>query len=140
MERGELAPGGAPATIFVFDELIAHCTHPKIESLAIKSHRWQVAFDCWELDHDICNYIGRLVHVYFRPVEIITWRPPGFADVVNTELYRLDVPVRHTTSREFEYLSPQLATDTDVDTVYDPDPEHRWSYGFKAREFDLGQL
>lgn len=140
MERGELAVGAStPTTVFVFEDLVAHLKHPKWEKAALKVHGWASALDAWEMDFQVCAYMRHMTWNYGVPIRVITWRPQGFADMVGIHLTELDVPMSAPVRSEvYSDLSPRLAVDTDVNTVFDPDPAHRYSYGFKTREFDLG--
>ena len=42
--------------------------------------------------------------------------------------------MRDVYAGEYKDISPNLATDPGVSTVYDPDPHHRFGYGYKARK------
>ena len=67
-------------------------------------------------------------------VEVLTWHPAGFAEVVHDRLWTLGVQVRETRASSYGYESQKIATDPTVSVVYDADPAHRMGYGFKARE------
>lgn len=137
MERGELGIENRYATLFVFEELIAHLERPRVEALYRKAGRWKQALDCWNFNQSVCDYIYALMSRYDVPVDVVTWRPQEFADVLHNKLWERRVPVRTTMTADYRSLSPWVATDPDVSVVYDPDPNHRFGYGFKAREFSL---
>ena len=69
------------------------------------------------------------------PVDVVTWRPHGFSEALRDLLWEHNVPVRDVKSGSYANLSPWVATDPYTSTVYDPDPDHRYGYGFKARDF-----
>jgi hypothetical protein len=74
-------------------------------------------------------------------IEVITWRPPGFAQAVYDRLWALDIPVSEVHSPlSYQSISQRIATDPQVTAVYDADPRHRFGYGFKARDFVAGQM
>lgn len=82
----------------------------------------------------------RLVNQYDTAVDVITWHSWEFAEVLETELSHLHVPVNHVTDVRYDFISPLYATIPGISIVYDPDPAHRHGYGFKGREFDLGRI
>lgn len=135
MERGQFGVVGRVATIFVFDDLIAHLVHPRAESIALKLRQWDIALDSWEFDQRVCDYINSLVSRYDIPVEVVTWRPTGFAHALHDRFAEMDVFVSETTSSKYEILSPRYATDQNVGIVYDADHAHQFGYGFKSRDF-----
>lgn len=143
MERGELAVGGSrPTTVFVFEGLIAHFSRSRLarlERTALRLHKWEIALDFWAFDQQVCDYMHRLIYAFELPVEVITWHPFGFDDVLHDRLWAMDVPVQSTTSGEYSSLSPRLAVNQEIGLVYDADPSHRFGYGFKCREFSVGR-
>lgn len=138
MERGQLASDRQPATLFVFEGLLAKLTSPRIEKQLLRLRRFEAALDCWEFDYRVCDYVESCMSRYLRPVEIITWRPHGFARVLADRLWTMDIPVRDVIAGgDYRHLSQQIAVDDEVMIVYDP--EHTSGYGWKAREFDIGR-
>lgn len=141
MDRhGNLGIERRSVTIFVFEELIAHLERPSFEKWALKGHKWAVALDCWEFDTDVCNWMYELMHRHNAVLDVMTWHPQGFADLVHERLWDIDIPVLSAKSAVFESVSPRLAIDDEVICVFDADPDHRFSYGFKSRELQLGRL
>jgi hypothetical protein len=140
MERGKLAVENSAITAVIFEDFVAKCPKSWQERLALSARAWAIAYDCWVVDPTICKYLSRLIDVHRRPVEVYTWHGPQFARLINDDLYQRSVFVRGVTpAHSYEDLSASLAIDTDVNVVYDPDPMHRLGYGFKCRDFDLGQ-
>jgi hypothetical protein len=140
MERGQLGIENRPATVFVFDNLIAKLDHPQAEKFALRLHRWDLAVDAWTFQIPVCNYIEALIWRFKTPVEVITWRPQGFARALSDRLWERGLSVREVQSGDYVYFSPRFATDAEVTCVFDPDPAHLWGYGFKARPFDIGRF
>jgi hypothetical protein len=141
MEHGKLDfESGGLVTVFIFDGLVATLQHPKLDRRAVKAQRWSAALYAWRFEPTVCAHLRRLVTQYGVTVEIVTWHPAGFAALVHERLWALDVPVAETHSEEFAEYSPRVATDCQISEVYDPDPDHRWAYGFKTREFFPGVL
>ena len=137
MERGEIFSQGKPTRVFVFDSVIGELVHPLVEKAALRVRRYEAAFDAWNIRPKVCDYMRRLSEQYDTPIEVITWRPHGFADVINDRLWGLDVYVSRVRALEYQDASPLFATDTTVSCVYDDDPAHRVGYGWKCREFSL---
>jgi hypothetical protein len=136
MERGSIDPAKEfPATVFVFDGLIAQLRHPRFFWAAKRMGRWERSLEAWAFDQMVLASMERLIDAYHVPLRVLTWQPVPFAQVLHARLYDIGVPVRSTESGTYESFSPRLAVDTDVATVYDPD--NRFGYGFKAREFSL---
>lgn len=140
MERGQLGIENQTSVVFVFEGLIAKISQPRLERLAIRAHQWESALALWEFDVQVCDYITTLVVKHEVPVDVITWHAKGFAEALHDRLWALDVPVRSTRERSYAAYSHRAATDNFINLVYDPDPAHRFGYGFKAREFSTGRL
>jgi hypothetical protein len=136
MERGELGVAYKPVTVFVFEGLIAQLKSPKTERLNLRAHRWDAALYNWAFDQQVLDYINAALQRFEAIVDVFTWHPPEFAQRLHDYLWQVDVPVRETKSTRYDVMSIRVATDPEVSIVYDPDPAHRWGYGFKAREFD----
>ncbi len=141
MERGQLAEWSGAVTLFVFEDLLATCGAPHRESAMVKAQRWDRALSYWEFDAKVLDHLYDLMARYAATVEVATWHPPGFAPVLKEHIWGLGVPISDTFSAlSYASLSQHIATDPRVTTVYDPDPSHRFGYGFKAREFAAGQM
>lgn len=141
MERGELGvPAQGPHVVFVFEGLVANLKQKRVEKIALRQHWWEAALDCWDLDYRTLDYINAYMTRFKSTVQVITWRPPGFASQVHDRLWAMDCPVDRTRSGNYRSLSQRFATDSDIGIVYDPDPAHRFGYGYKAREFDIARF
>jgi len=137
MERGQLGIENRVSTVFIFENLIGHLQRPKTEFVYLKTRQWKQAVSCWVFDQHVCDYIYGLISRYDVPVDVVTWHGTEFAEALHTKLWDHRVPVRNTNSADYSSLSPWVATDTTISTVYDPDPNHRFGYGYKARDFSL---
>jgi len=138
MERGKLGIENRPVTIFVFDGLVGLLQRPRTEKLALKLHQWETALGEWSLDIVVADYICALLGRNV-PVDIITWRPRGFAHALLDFLWDNNIPVRQVRTGTYAALSQHIAIDPEVTAVFDPDPFHRSGYGWKCREFNKGQ-
>ena len=134
MERGQLGIENRQVTIFVFEGLVGHLRRPRVEQLNLKLGRWQAAVEAWDLDLAVCDHMASLVAMNV-PVDVITWRPSGFAHNLLNHLWDHEVPVRDVRIGSYRALSQHIATDREVTIVYDPDPAHRSGYGWKARQW-----
>jgi hypothetical protein len=139
MEKGELGIAERPAIAFVFEGLIAELSHQRREQVALKAHKWDIALDQWVFDFKVRLYIQTLIDRFEVPIEVLTWRPIGFAEALYERLWYYDVNVRSVKSTTYQIASQDIATDPYFRMVYDADPAHRFGYGFKCREFNLGQ-
>lgn len=141
MERGQLGKVEAsPAVVFVFEGLIGKLAQRRLEKVSLRMRRWESALDCWGFDYQVCDYINACITRFNTPIEVITSRAPGFAELVHDRLWDMECPVDRTRSGSYRIMSQRFATDPKVGIVYDPDPKHRYGYGYKAREFNLGQF
>lgn len=141
MERGEIGLEDGPATVFIFEGLVARCSRPRTESALLSLRRWEAAFDCWVFDIGVCDHIAALVDRFSVPVDIVTWHGPAFANLVHDRLWSMGARVRETRSEHsYTYTSQHAATDGSINQVYDADPLHRYGYGFKARQFTIGRF
>jgi hypothetical protein len=131
MERGQLGFEEQLSTVFVFEGLIAQPPSRKFRYKRLET---------WSLNVQVLDYMADLINRHGVPVDVVTWQPPSFAEAVHDSLWDMGVFVRETKSGTYGYLSQHIATDTMVSLVYDPDPHHRFGYGYKAREFSIGRL
>lgn len=138
MERGQLGIENRQATVFVFDGLVAKIQRPRTERMALRLHQWETALSAWEFDLQVCDYMNALMSRYSVPIDVITWRPKGFADALLDRLWDLDVTVRRVRTGTYQALSQHIAIDNEVSVVFDADPAHRSGYGWKCREWMTG--
>lgn len=138
MERGQLGIENRSVTVFVFEDLIGELQRPRAEKLALRLHQWETALAAWALNLIVCDYICSLNNKGV-PVDVITWRPKGFADALFDELWAHNIPVREMRRGTYQGLSQHIAIDSEVTAVFDADPAHRNGYGWKCREFNKGQ-
>lgn len=134
MEKGEIAAWGRPIVYFVFDGLVAEVSNERTERAFIRLHRWAMALDLWAFNITVLDWMHQVMGRNFI-VNVITWHPAPFAELVNAKLWDLDVPVLDVMSTEYRLVTHRFGTDPEVRCVYDPDPAHRFGYGFKGREF-----
>jgi hypothetical protein len=138
MERGKLGIEDRQKIFFVFDDLVAKLARPRAEALSLRLHQWESAVEAWQFDLQVCDFMNACIYRYNTIVEVVTWRPKGFAEALKDRLWELDVPVERVRSGDYPTLSQHFAMDTEVLMIFDPDPNHRFGYGFKAREFSAG--
>ena len=86
MELGELGVDETPAIVLVFEGVLAHCTHPILERAALRVRGWTAAVDQWEFDYKVCDMANQLMS-RGAMVEVLTWHPAGFAEVVHDRLH-----------------------------------------------------
>lgn len=140
MERGQLASDNRSTVVFIFEDLVAHCIRRNAERLAIRLMQWEIALNCWSFDYRVLDYIAQYTTRYDMPVEVVTWRPSGFAAVLHNRLWELECPVRETRSSTYDRVSPLFATNREIMAVYDANPDHRFGYGYKCRDFESAAL
>jgi hypothetical protein len=140
VEHGELGVRERPSTIFVFEGLIAQLEHKRRERTALRLHQWELALDQWVFDLQVRSHMQMLMERYGIPLQVLTWRPIGFADALHDRLWYYNIPVSFTKSSIYQMSSQEIATDPGITHVYDADPAHRFGYGFKVREFHAGQV
>jgi hypothetical protein len=140
MERGQLGLDDRPSIVFVFDGLIAKLKSRRLLSLYCRAHQWEAALSLWEFDYRVCDYTAMMISRYGTPVEVLTWQPYGFGDILYDRLWEMDVQVRSVRCSEYIYETSHIATDPSASLVYDANPEHRFGYGFKCRDFDPARI
>lgn len=140
MERGELSSAAGPGVVFVFEELIAHLEHPRVERAALRAHKWDIAVDQWVFDIEVRAYIQSAMQRFGVVIEVLTWHSIGFAEALHDRLWHYDMAVHSTKSTTYQMASQEIAVNPAYSLVYDADPDHRFGYGFKCREFNLGQM
>lgn len=134
MERGNLGIRANQYVIFVFDGLVATLKNRRLEQGMLALGYTQRALDLWVFDVAVCEYMAQLIQ-RGTPVHVYTWHSMYFADLLKDKLWDMDVPVEEVRASEYRFASHRLAVDPNVLYVYDPDPAHRFGYGFRARSF-----
>lgn len=135
MEHGQLGLQSTSTTVVVFEELIAHLSRRRSEKIAVRIQQWDLALGCWTFDYRVLDFLARFMFVHEMPIRVVTWRPPGFAEALHDYLWKMECPVNETVATDYRRISPLYATDAQIIAVYDADPDHRFGYGFKCRDY-----
>jgi hypothetical protein len=134
MERGELGITVEKKILFVFEDMLASVENKRAEKVFLRLHQWEAAVNCWHFRYTAMEHMRSILRRRDVTPGVITWHSHPFAQALKDRLWAMGLTVDVTAS-EYRFASPLFATDPDVLYVYDPDPEHRFGYGFKAREF-----
>jgi hypothetical protein len=135
MQHGDIGPIAVGlTTVFVFDGTIATLppTKVKAEERLLRKEKWGRALNLWSIDQDVCAGMRDLILRQRVPVEVLTWHSSEFAEIVKEVLYGFGVPVYDITSSVYEVISPQIAVNRAISTVYDNG--HQFGYGYKGRK------
>lgn len=146
MQHGDLSNQVAPKIVVVFEGAIGILSrdNQKHFDKFVKKNDWWSAVNCYDLQ-DI--YLRKLLDLTYREnfnVVIMTWMGKDAAEALNELMDEENIPIHRVSHSTPERLARDLAYNPDIIAVYDPNPEHRMTYGAKGIHlvdpFQLGRF
>lgn len=134
MKHGDLSAEVAPRIVIVFEGIVGILPDPNDKKYlkAINKKLWAEAIRCWKLDGRVLGLLWHLTANKSLNIEVCTWLGPDMAEAIRDLLDEANVPVRDVWSSTPAKLSRELAYLPDIIKVYDPDPNHVFTYGGKG--------
>lgn len=135
MERGDISNVTIPRVLLVFEGAVGTLPPGRSKAFgkAVARKRWDDAVACWELEEMMLRKIWDVTLRKSITVEVVTFLPEPFADMLAARLDEEDVPVHRVWATTPVRLVRRLPYMPDVSRVYDPDSDHVLSYGAKGR-------
>lgn len=136
MQKGDIDNVVVPRDMLVFEGLLGVIPDERIAKHEQKfraKKRWQDALDCYEINDLLVRKMWHMVWYYSLEIDLVTYHPRGFRDVLEVRMENENIPVRRVYSEEPGALARRLVTMPYVRTIYDPFPDHQFLYGGKGR-------
>jgi hypothetical protein len=135
MEKGNLSNEVTPKILLVFEGAVGWLPEDRRKTYdkLVRKGQWLYAAYEWELNDLMLRKIWDVMFRRGQDIEIITYISQEFADAIAYRLDEEDVPVRKVWSTTPAILSRKIALMPDVAVIFDPDPEHQFTYGGKGR-------
>lgn len=135
MRHGDLSNKPSPRLVIVFEGAVATIPVERTE-LAHKMEKkgdWEgLITRCYELNDLMLRKILDLTWRENFNVQIVTWMGEKAAIAIKQLLDEENIPVQGIFHSTPSRLSRDLAYNPDIMAVYDPDPDHRFTYGSKG--------
>lgn len=137
MLHGDISNVVSPRLLLVFEGLVGHvppkASTVRAERLARKMHRWKSAVSYWEIDDLVAKVLADLYWRKDQTLHVVTWIGPEFAEALGERLDDENLPVSRTFHTTPERLARSIAYQHDIAAIYDPDPNHQFTFGGKGR-------
>lgn len=143
MQHGDLSNVVTPRLVVVFEGAVGFLMdeYDKKYQKALKKEKWWEAIAYWKLNDKM---LGRLWYLFAKKsvvIDICTWMGDGMAAAIEDVLNFSNVPVQSVWASTPDILARSLAYTPDIALVYDPDPDHVFTYGGKGRLLtDVNQI
>lgn len=122
--------------LFVWDNLVAYIPNKALvakEKASVRTHLWNSAVNCWEVNDMIERHLLDLAWRHHMPVDIVTHRPRGFAEALRDRLDKDDLPFGHVYSYSADQLAQRLPRMPFILRVFHGDANHSFKYGSAGR-------
>jgi hypothetical protein len=134
MRHGDLSNKMLPRIVVVFEGKLGIVPEDKRKSYSrlCQKNRWREAMKCYELDELV---LAKLLDLRWRldmNVSIVTWLGEQAAAAIADLMDEQGIPIGNCFSSTPSKLSRELAYAPDIVAVYDPDPDHVFTYGSKG--------
>ena len=134
MLHGDLDNKPSPRLVVVFEGAIGILSreNKKHFDKAVSKDRWWDAINCFELN-DLT--VRKLIDLTWREnfnVNVVTWMGKDAAMAIQELMDEENIPVRGCFASTPTRLARDLSYNPDILAVYDPDPDHRFTFGSKG--------
>lgn len=135
MQGGDISNEVSPRLVIVWEHLLGLLptkTHEAKVSTYLKFKRYSRAAEVFELNEMLASRIWDVTWRLKYSVDVVTWIP-NFADAVRDRIEHEDLPIGHVTSENPNALARKLAYLPHLAAIYDPNPEHQFTFGSRGR-------
>jgi hypothetical protein len=104
----------------------------KLYAKLCQKNKWWQAIDCYELNG---HMLSKLLDLRWRldiNVNLVTWLGDEAAEAIQERMDDEGIPVGGCFASTPSRLTRELAYAPDIVAVYDPDPDHVFTYGSKG--------
>ena len=134
MLKGDLSNKMLPRLVVVFEGAVGVVPDDRRKSYfkLCQKKRWQQAINCYELN-DLM--LSKLLDLRWRQdvnVNLVTWLGDEAAVAIQDRMDEEGIPVGGCFASTPSRLSRELAYAPDIIAVYDPDPDHIFTFGSKG--------
>lgn len=139
MEGGDISNEFPPRILLVFEGLIGLLPGKKAEAqFAVyrRTRRYTKAAGLFELNEPVARRIWELTWRFRRAVDAVTFLGEEFVAPIQQRMDDEQLPIGHLVATQPHLLARELAYRPDIVAVYDPDPNHAFTYGSKGRHAD----
>ena len=136
MQGNDLANLVVPRDVIVWEGLVGLILDEKIAKQEIKfraKRKWRDAVNCYEINELLARKIWQVTWDISLEVDLITYHGSDFAVALEERMDRESMPFRRVWSEKPNVLARTLMIQPDIRTVYDPFPDHQFTYGSKGR-------
>lgn len=143
MQHGDLSNVVTPRIVIVFEGAVGFLMneYDKKYLKALKRERWWEAISYWKLNNQM---LGRLWYLFAKKsvtLDVCTWMGEGMAEAIADLLNDNNIPVQSVWASTPDRLARELAYIPDISLIYDPDPDHVFTFGGKGRLLtDVNQI
>lgn len=146
VKHGDLSNKPSPRIVVVFEGavgIIDQGSQKTFDRLS-KRGRWIQAMKCYALQEIMLRKLLDLTYRENFNVQIVTWLGEEAASAIKQIMDEENIPVLGVFASTPSRLSRDLAYNPDIMAVYDPDPDHRFTYGSKGvvllDPFQIGRI
>lgn len=136
MRGNDLGNKVVPRDVLVWEGLLGLLPDKKIEATEAKFRRkgkWHEAVACYEVNELLARKVWDLVWRFDFELDLLTYHGVSFAQALQERMDNENMPFRRVWSEQPNILARSLAIQPDIRTIYDPDPNHQFTYGSKGR-------
>jgi hypothetical protein len=137
VEKGDISSAVPGRFLFTFEGLIGvypHVWSATEEKAALRLHQWRRAVSCWDIHEMMLAHIYDITWRSGYRLDVVTFRPDGFAEALERRFDREGIPVNGFVSyKSPDVLAQRLARMPDVMSVFFADPSFEFKFGGKGR-------
>lgn len=136
MIKGDISNEVQPRFLFVWDDLVGYLPSAAAkarETTARRAHLWRTAVNCWEVRAEIEKHLLDLAWRHHMPVDLVTYRPRGFAEALRDRLDQENLPFGHVYSYTAQVLAQKLVYMPYIYRVFHGDDKNIFKYGAQGR-------
>lgn len=146
MQSGDLSNQPSPRLVVVFEGavgILPKNDEKEFNRLA-KRNNWSLAISLFQLQDLILRKLMDLTYRQNFNVQLVTWMGEEAANEIQSVMDEENIPVRGCFASTPSRLARDLAYNPDIMAVYDPDPDHRFTFGAKGvvllDPFQIGKI
>ena len=139
MEHGDISNEVVPRLALVFENLIGILpTKPEQARFALYRRLRQPkrATKVFQANQPVCSRIWDVTWRLKFAVESVTFLGPEYVDPIIKWLEAENLPIGHVWSTTPSLLSREIAYMPYLAAIFDPDPEHQFTYGSRGRHIN----
>lgn len=143
MYKGDLSNKMMPRLILVFEGAVGVVPEDKKREYAkaCQKKKWWDAIRCYDLNDMM---LAKILDLHWRRdinVSVVTWLSQDAALAIEERMDEEGIPIRGCFFSKPAKLARELAYMPEVMAIYDPDPDHVFTYGSKGVVItDVNQL